>query len=75
MEFKKGSHAQQVIELNRRIKRLTNHLKTYKKDNVTKLSLFKLVAKKKRFLKYLKNSNFEQYKYLVDKSNLKEVGL
>ncbi|GCE63224.1 30S ribosomal protein S15 [Candidatus Mycoplasma haematohominis] len=75
MEFKVGSHAQQVIDLNKRIKRLTSHLKNYKKDHVTKLSLFKLVAKKKRFLKYLKNNNFEQYKYLVDKSNLKEVGL
>lgn len=68
MEFKVGSHAYQVIELNKRIKRLTEHLKNYKKDNATKLALFKLVSKRKRFVKYLKNSNPEQYKFLTDKA-------
>ncbi|AEW44889.1 30S ribosomal protein S15 [Mycoplasma haemocanis str. Illinois] len=66
-KFKEGSHPYQVIELSKRIEKLTSHLKKYRKDNVSKLSLFKLVSKRKRFLKYIKNKDFATYQELISK--------
>ncbi|OAL10297.1 30S ribosomal protein S15 [Candidatus Mycoplasma haematobovis] len=65
--FKVGSHPYQVVELTKRIERLTAHLKNFRKDNVSKLSLFKLVSKRKRFLKYIKRRDFEAYQILTTK--------
>ena len=49
---------------------LTEHLKNNKKDHVTRLSLLKLVGKRRRVLDYLKETDIERYRNIV-----KELGL
>ena len=46
------------------------HLKSNKKDHVTRLSLLKLVGKRRRLLDYLKEKDIERYRTIV-----KELGL
>ena len=53
-----------------RIAHLTEHLKSNKKDHVTRLSLLKLVGKRRRLLDYLKEKDIERYRTIV-----KELGL
>ena len=52
------------------IAHLTEHLKSNKKDHVTRLSLLKLVGKRRRLLDYLKEKDIERYRTIV-----KELGL
>lgn len=47
-----SSHAQIAI-LSERIKELSSHLKTHKKDNHSRRGLIKLVAKRRSHLKFL----------------------
>ena len=49
---------------------LTEHLKNNKKDYATRLSLLKLVGKRRRLLDYLKEKDIERYRNIV-----KELGL
>ena len=53
-----------------RIAHLTEHLKNNKKDYATRLSLLKLVGKRRRLLDYLKEKDIERYRNIV-----KELGL
>ena len=62
-----GSPESQVAH---RIAHLTEHLKNNKKDHVTRLSLLKLVGKRRRILDYLKEIDIERYRNIV-----KELGL
>ena len=71
-EFKKkdgdtGSTEVQVAILTERIKHLTEHLKTHKKDCHSRLGLLKLVGKRRRLLNYFKNKNLEGYRALIEK--------
>ena len=65
-----GSPESQVALFSYRIAHLTEHLKTNKKDHVTRLSLLKLVGKRRRTLDYLKKVDIERYRNIV-----KELGL
>lgn len=48
-----GSSEVQVALLNQRIKELTDHLKTHKKDKHSRRGLLQLVAKRRSHEKYL----------------------
>lgn len=50
---KSGSIEFQVLQLSDEIKKLTEHLKVFKKDHHSKYGLIKKVSRKKAFLKYL----------------------
>lgn len=65
-----GSTSVQVALLTARIKHLTEHLKTHKGDNHSRLGLLKLVSQRKSLLNYLKKSDFDRYGKL-----LKELGI
>lgn len=65
-----GSAEVQIALLSTRIAELTEHLKINKKDFSSRLGLLKLVGRRKRLLKYLKNTKYEVYSKLV-----KELGL
>ena len=65
-----GSPESQVALFSYRIAHLTEHLKSNKKDHVTRLSLLKLVGKRRRLLDYLKEKDIERYRTIV-----KELGL
>lgn len=56
-----GSAESQIRFLVRRIDKLVNHVKNNIHDNVTKLSIIKLVSKRRKQEKYLKNKDLKRY--------------
>lgn len=67
-----GSAEIQVAILNERIAELNLHFKTHKKDHSSKRGLLKLVNQRKKFLEYLKQSNLEKYRQLIQKLGLRK---
>ena len=65
-----GSAEGQIALFTFRIKNLTEHMKTAKKDLATKRSLVALVGKRRKLLAYLKKTDIERYRNIV-----KELGL
>jgi small subunit ribosomal protein S15 len=60
-----GSVEVQVALLTERIKELTEHFKTHKKDHHSRRGLLKLVGQRRRLLNYLMNTDIERYRALV----------
>ena len=60
-----GSAESQVALLTKRITELSSHLKKNAKDLHSRRGLLQLVAKKRKHLKYLQNTNEGAYKKLV----------
>lgn len=65
-----GSAEGQIALFTFRIKNLTEHMKSSKKDLATKRSLVALVGKRRKLLAYLKKTDIERYRNIV-----KELGL
>ena len=66
-----GSTEVQVALLTKKIDQLTDHLKTHKKDVHSRRGLLGMVAKRKKFLDYLKETNLRKYNSLIKKLGLK----
>ncbi len=66
-----GSTEVQVSLLTERIAELTEHLKAHKKDHHSRLGLLKLVGQRRRLLNYLKSTDIEAYRALIDKLELR----
>ncbi|MBU0981741.1 30S ribosomal protein S15 [Patescibacteria group bacterium] len=66
-----GSAAVQAAILTARINELTEHLKTHKKDNHSRMGLMKLVGKRRGHLQYLKNKDKEGYEELTKKLKIR----
>ena len=60
-----GSAEVQIALLSVQIAKLTDHLKGNHKDHHSRLGLLKMVGKRKRLLKYLKNKDFDKFTSLV----------
>ena len=60
-----GSTSVQIAIMTERIKQLTEHLKSNKKDQSTRRGLLKLVGKRKSLLQYLRSRNEDGYKSLI----------
>ncbi|MDP6942379.1 MAG: 30S ribosomal protein S15 [Planctomycetota bacterium] len=60
-----GSPEIQIAILTERIRSLTEHLQTHKKDVSTRRGLVAMVANRKKLLKYLKNKDVERYTAVV----------
>ena len=60
-----GSSEVQIALLTEQIKILTEHLKVFKKDHSSRLSLLKMVGKRKRLLKYLRAKDYASFVELV----------
>lgn len=60
-----GSPEVQVAILSTRIKNLTEHLKTHKKDFHTRRGLLQMVGRRKSLLNYLKSKSVERYNKVV----------
>ncbi len=56
-----GSTEVQVALLTERIKYLTEHLKTNKKDHSSRLGLLKLVGQRRRLMRYLHKTDYSRY--------------
>lgn len=60
-----GSPHAQVAVLTARIKEITEHLQTNKKDHMARRGLIQMVGQRKRLLKYVERKDFEGYRKLV----------
>ena len=67
-----GSPEVQIALLSEQIAKLTNHLKTHKKDNHSRRGLLQMVGKRRRLLMYLKKKNEERYTQLLEKLDLRQ---
>lgn len=67
-----GSSEVQIALLTQRINSLTEHLKTFTKDNASRLGLLKLVGQRRRLMKYFKSKNKEAYADLVSKLGIRD---
>ncbi len=61
-----GSADVQIAVLTERIRHLTKHLDTFKKDQHTRRGLLKMVGKRKRLQTYLRKSQPERYAKLAE---------
>ncbi len=66
-----GSTEVQVALLTERINHLNEHLKVHPKDNHTRRGLLKLVGQRKGLLAYLKKTDIEKYRALIQELKLR----
>ena len=67
-----GSPEVQVALLSERITYLTDHFKTHKKDHHSRRGLLKLVGQRRRLLDYLRRSDIDRYRGLVQELGLRK---
>ena len=67
-----GSAEVQVAILTARITYLTEHLKDNKKDHHSRRGLLKLVGQRRNMLDYLKKTDIERYRSLIEKLGLRK---
>ncbi len=67
-----GSVEVQVALLTARIKELTEHLKSYKKDHSSRRGLIMMVNKRRKLLNYLQKKDDGRYKELITKLGLRK---
>lgn len=66
-----GSTEVQIAILTHRIRTLTEHLQTHKKDHHSRRGLLKMVGKRRNLLRYLKNKDIERYRSLIERLNIR----
>jgi len=66
-----GSPEVQVAMLSRRIKDLTEHLKEHKHDHHSRRGLLLLVGQRRRLLNYLKKTDINRYRSLIERLGLR----
>ena len=66
-----GSSAVQVAILSERIRNLTEHLKTHKKDFGSRRGLLSMVGQRRSLLDYIKAGDMAAYKALIEKLGLR----
>jgi small subunit ribosomal protein S15 len=66
-----GSPEVQIALLTESIKELTEHLKIHKKDNGTRRGLLGQVARRRRLMRYLKDTDSHRHHALVEKLGIR----
>jgi len=66
-----GSPEVQIALITARIRDLQSHFTVNKKDKHSRLGLTKLVAKRRKLLKYLKAKNLNGYRALIEKLGIR----
>lgn len=66
-----GSADVQVAMLTARINRLSDHLKTNKKDHASRMGLLKMIGHRKRLLAYIQAQDRERYKALITRLGIR----
>jgi len=66
-----GSPEVQVSVISAQIEELAKHLKTHKKDNHSRRGLIKMVADRRKHLKYLEKKDKKRHSALLKKVKLK----
>ena len=67
-----GSADVQIALLTARIRHLTEHFKTHKKDHHSRRGLLKLVSQRKKLLSYVKSNDITSYAKLISRLGLRK---
>ena len=67
-----GSPEVQVAILTARINELTEHLKVNQKDHHSRRGLLKMVGQRRGLLAYLKKTDIERYRTLIDRLGIRK---
>ena len=67
-----GSADVQIALLTARIRHLTEHFKTHKKDHHSRRGLLKLVSQRKKLLSYVKSNDINTYANLISRLGLRK---
>ena len=67
-----GSVDVQVALLTARIRHVTEHVKTHKKDHHSRRGLLRLVSQRKKLLAYIKNNDLSAYANLISRLGLRK---
>jgi len=67
-----GSPEVQIAILTERITELTEHLKEHKKDHHSRRGLLKMVGQRRGLLDYLKKTDIESYRSLIERLGIRK---
>ena len=67
-----GSPEVQVALLTTRINELTPHFKANMKDHHSRRGLLRMVSRRRRLLEYLKRTDLERYRQLIEELGLRK---
>ena len=67
-----GSADVQIALLTARIRHLTEHFKTHKKDHHSRRGLLRLVSQRKKLLSYIKSSDINSYANLISRLGIRK---
>jgi len=67
-----GSPEVQVALLSKHIEELSAHFQTHPKDHHSRMGLLKMVNKRRQLLEYLKKSDNERYRALIERLGLRK---
>jgi small subunit ribosomal protein S15 len=66
-----GSAKVQIAMLTERINSLTDHFRTHSKDHHSRRGLLKMVGKRRRLLTYLRETDLDTYRALIQELGLR----
>ncbi len=67
----RGSAPVQIAILTARINELTEHFREHPQDHHSRRGLLQMVGKRRRLLDYLRNSDLERYRSLIEELGLR----
>ena len=67
-----GAPDTQIAIMTERIRNITSHLKNNKKDHSGRRGLVILVSKRRKLLNYLRRTNSNRYKSILEKLNIRK---
>lgn len=70
-ENDRGSAPVQIALLTQRINDLTDHFRKHPKDHHSRRGLLMMVGKRRRLLEYLRKTDLERYRSLIDDLGLR----
>lgn len=66
-----GSPEVQIAILTERIRNLTEHMKSHKKDLGSRRGLLKMVSQRRKLLDYVKDKDVARYKAIIEKNEIR----
>ena len=67
-----GSPEVQVALLSTQIEELSSHFQTHPKDHHSRIGLLKMVNKRRQLLEYLKQTDSDRYRALIERLGLRK---
>ena len=67
-----GSPEVQVALLSTQINELSSHFQSHPKDHHSRIGLLKMVNKRRQLLEYLKNTDSDRYRALIERLGLRK---